>query len=99
MTIMEDNLAKRICSTPEGLRTFWREGLYFAFTEAICEVMQNKGVSQKQLAELAGKTQMWLDRRLCDGDKLSLRDAADIFTALGVEVVITTQPFSVEAKP
>ena len=84
-------LSDEIRSTPEGLKVFNQERVLFEVTEAVFELMDEQGISFKELGMRLDPTQMRLVQMLqIDSgiDEMTLGEIADIFLALGREISV-----------
>lgn len=83
MTIESD-----IKSTPDGVREWKRAYAILELTELICETMETAGIDRDELASRLGVTIRSVDSIL-DGRELTIRQAADVFTAMGYTLDFT----------
>jgi len=96
--IMGESDVVRFTRDPENLRLFQQERLLFDVTEQMCKSMQEKGVSRSQLAELLGKSKGRISQIL-DGERnLTLRVVANVFTALGQSLTVSTEALAIERE-
>ena len=79
-------------STPDGRRLLNREALTIEVTELICEMMQEKGISRKQLAALLGRSKGRVSQMLNGECNLTLRTVADMFTVLEKRLAVGCRP-------
>ncbi len=75
-----------LAQTKDGLRLLQQEHAIIEATELICAIMKEDGVTRSQLAQRLGKTRGWVTQLLDGAANMTLRTAADIFTALGYEL-------------
>lgn len=80
--------AEKFIETPEGFRHFQQERLVFWATERICELMDEQGLNQKELARRLGKSQSYVSK-LLNGGELRLRALSDVFLILGRTIHLT----------
>ncbi|HLA86323.1 MAG TPA: helix-turn-helix transcriptional regulator [Thermoguttaceae bacterium] len=88
---MGKTMYEEFASTPEGRRLLNRETLTIEVTELICQIMQEKGISRKQLAELLGKSKGRVSQMLNGERNLTLGTVADIFTVLNERLAVRRQ--------
>lgn len=62
------------------------------FTEGICEIMENKGISRADLARRLGKSRAWVTKLLRGDRNLTLKTIVDVFWALDHTTTIKAQP-------
>jgi transcriptional regulator with XRE-family HTH domain len=93
---MGDNFIEKLLSDPEGQRLYFREDLIFEVTEAICKVMDEKGVSKAELAEIAGVSKSNITQLLSGDQNMRLTTIADLLFALGAKLEVTAVPVEVE---
>jgi transcriptional regulator with XRE-family HTH domain len=79
-------------STPDGRRLLNREALTIEVTELICQMMQEKKISRKQLAELLGKSKGRISQMLNGECNLTLQTVADMFTVLEKRLAVRCRP-------
>ena len=82
-------LDKKIKSDPELRKLYQQEGLIFDITELIAQLMEEKKVGYNRLSEYLGEDFDYVKSVLDGSKELTLRQVADIFTALGSELVVT----------
>jgi len=94
--IMGESAIVRFTQDPENLRLFQQERLLLDVTEQMCKSMQEKGITRSQLAKLLGKSKRQIGEIL-DGERnLTLPVVADVFTALGHSLVVSTEDIARE---
>jgi hypothetical protein len=59
---MAKTFIEKLMSDEEGRKLYFREDLIFEVTEAISQVMQEKGVNKVELSRLAGV----VETKICD---------------------------------
>jgi len=84
-------LDQELETNPEALRLFLQEHVILVLTEALYVAIEESGMSRREVAAKVGRSAGYLTRVLRGDINLTLRDAADLFGALGLEI-------SVEAK-
>ncbi|MBN1590044.1 MAG: helix-turn-helix transcriptional regulator [Pirellulales bacterium] len=89
---MAKTMYEEFASTPEGRRLLNREALTIEITELICQMMQEKRISRKQLAELLGKSKGRVSQMLNGECNLTLRTVADICTVLEKRLAVKCRP-------
>ena len=82
----------------EGMRLFQQERLILAATERICEVMEQKDINRKRLAELLGTSKSFVTQLLDGSRNMTLRTLSDVFLALGYAVHIHTGSIAASFK-
>lgn len=78
----------KIRSTPEGAQSLRQEEFILEVTEQICGLMEQQGISRKELAERMGKSKGRISQLLDGEANLTLRTLSDIFSALDHKVVV-----------
>jgi transcriptional regulator with XRE-family HTH domain len=94
---MSQAFRDNLLSDEEGKKLYCREDLIFNVTEAICEVMENKGLSRKELADQAGVTKSNITQLLSGDHNMRLTTIADILFALGCKLTIGVAPLDAES--
>jgi transcriptional regulator with XRE-family HTH domain len=92
VNVVEPTLSEQIAATEEGRRLLQQEGAILEVTELICELMEKKRVSRSELARRLGKTKGYVTQLLDGETNMTLRTIADVFTALGTELHVSTKP-------
>jgi transcriptional regulator with XRE-family HTH domain len=82
MTKNAKSLTDEITSTREGMRLWQQERCIFTITERLCELMEEKGVSRKELAERLGKSRSYVTQVLSGTPNLTIRSISDLYLAL-----------------
>lgn len=70
------------------------ETLIFDATEEIARVMNERGLTQRQLADLLGKSESRVSRLLGGRENVTLRSIANVATVLGFKFEIKLVPDS-----
>ena len=82
---------QKFAATAEGERLLRQERFIVEVTEGIIELMKERAISRKELAEQLGKTKGRISQ-LIDGEaNLTLRTLSDIYAALGYKVVVNME--------
>ena len=71
----------------ENRRLFYQEGVILDATDAICEAMEEKGISRADLARLLGVSKPVVSRFL-NGSNMTLKTFAHISYVLGMEATV-----------
>lgn len=83
---MRSKVARRIIDeTPEDVKIFVR--LYSDITVRINQILKEKGISQKQLAEAMGKKQSEISKWLNGEHNFTLRSLAKLQAELGEDLI------------
>lgn len=93
---MGDNFIERLLSDREGQKLYFREDLIFEVTEAICKVMEERGISRAELAEIAGVSKSNITQLLSGDQNMRLTTIADLLFALGARLEVAAVPVEVE---
>ena len=93
---MGDNFIRELLSDREGQRLYFREDLIFEVTEAICKVMEEKGISKSELAEIAGVSKSNITQLLSGDQNMRLTTIADLLFALDARLEVTAVPAAIE---
>lgn len=83
---------ERLADDPEGLRLFQQERLILSATERICELMEEKDINRKTLADSLGTSKSFVTQLLDGSRNMTLRTLSDVFLSLGYAVDIQTEP-------
>lgn len=85
---------EKFAEDPENAKLLRLAGLSLDITEKLCEMMELRGVTKKELAERLGRTQACVTHFLTGRDMPTLRTVVRMFDALDcdVEVVVTPRP-------
>lgn len=73
-------------------QTFILEGIILDLTEQVYEVMEQKGISQKQLAEAIDRDPPFISRFLSGNHNLTFSTAVRICNALDVDLEVKVKP-------
>ena len=84
MTYIHDTrtMSEKFRADPRTAKIYNREGLLIEITELICEVIQEKEISRKELARKMGKKKKWLNDILNGTRYISIKTVSDIFFAI-----------------
>jgi len=93
---MRDNFIRELLSDREGKKLYFREDLIFEVTEAICKVMEEKGISRAELAEIAGVSKSNITQLLSGDQNMRLTTVADLLFALDSRLEVTAVPVAIE---
>ena len=70
----------------EKLPEYWAAGLEIEFTEELCRVMEERGISRAELARRAGTSAAYVTKVLRGSTNFTLATMAKLARALGMEV-------------
>ena len=93
---MGDNFIERLLSDREGQRVYCREDLIFEVTEAICRVMEEKGISKAELSRMTGVSKSNITQLLSGDQNMRLTTVADLLFALDTKLEVTATPIESE---
>ena len=93
---MRDNFIERLLSDREGQKLYFREDLIFEVTEAICKVMEEKGISKAELSRMAGVSKSNITQLLSGDHNMRLTTIADLLFALGEKLEVAGVPIESE---
>lgn len=79
------SLTDEITSTPEGLNLWHQERSIVEITEMVCEMMEDEGVSRKELADRIGKSKGYVTQLLDGTRNMTIRTISDVFVALNYQ--------------
>jgi DNA-binding phage protein len=82
-------LDKKIKNDPELKKLCQQEGLILDVTELIAKLMEENRLNNTKLAKLLNKNRDYIAHILDGSANPTLRQVANIFTALGSELVVT----------
>lgn len=83
------------CEDPENLKGFQQERLLLDVAALIYRTMKDKKIKTKELAKKLGTRKRKI-LQILEGRNLTLREAADIFTALDSTLIIATENLTLE---
>jgi transcriptional regulator with XRE-family HTH domain len=89
----------RLTDDPGEMQIFQQERLVVEITELMCKAMKESGVKRGQLAEMLNKSKGRITQILNGETNLTLRTVADVFTALGKTLMVSTEDRFVERQP
>lgn len=95
---MGDNFIRELLSDRDGQRLYFREDLIFEVTEEICRIMDEKGVSKAELAEIAGVSKSNITQLLSGDQNMRLTTIADLLFALDAKLKVTAVPIQIETN-
>ena len=94
---MKKNFIESLMSDREGRKLYFREDLIFEVTEAICKVMEQKGVSKAELSKLAGVSKSNITQLLSGDHNMQLATVADLLFALDCKLQVSPASLDVES--
>jgi len=77
-----ETLTEKLTKTPEGIRLYQQERAIQEWTEEVCKLMQEKGISHSELAQRLNKSKGYVTLLLDGRAKMDIRIMSDVFTAL-----------------
>ena len=95
---MGDNFIEKLLSDREGRKLYFREDLIFEVTEAICKVMEDKGISKADLSRIAGVTKSNITQLLSGDHNMRLTTVADLLFALDARLQVRPVPVEIEVS-
>lgn len=75
-------LTEKLTETAEGMRSYQQERAILEVTELVCQLMDEQGVTRRELAKRLGRTKGYIDRLLNGRAGMTVRVISDVFTAL-----------------
>src|SRR5690349_6728289 len=96
---MAETQVEKFVRDAEGMRLFQQERVILEATMRVCEAMEEKGMSRKELADVLGKSKSHVSQLLDGRQNMTLRTLSDVFGALGLAVHIQTAPLERSVKP
>lgn len=99
MTKYRTPLKDQFTSTKDGLLDWHRERTVLEVTELICGIMQEEGVSRKELAVRLGKTKGYVSQLLDGEANMTLHTVSDLCTVLGHEFRPSSVPIAATTGP
>src|SRR5687767_3852251 len=90
---------EKFAKDPESMRLFQQERVILEATMRICEIMEEKNVSRKELADRLGKSKAHVSQLLDGEQNMTLRTLSDLFVALGVAAHIHCGPLEATTRP
>lgn len=94
---MTKTFIEKLMSDPEGSKLYFREDLIFEITEAICKVMDEKGISKAELSRLAGVSKSNITQLLSGDHNMRLTTIADLLHALGSKLAVSAVPLDIDS--
>jgi len=95
---MRKSQIEQLVEDAEGMRLFQQERVILDVTERICEIMEQRGITRKRLAEELGTSRSFVTQLLDGSRNMTLRTLSDVFLALGYAVHIQTGSVAVSVK-
>ncbi len=94
---MTKTFIEKLMSDPRGSKLYFREDLIFETTEAICKVMDEKGVSKAELSRLAGVSKSNITQLLSGDHNMRLTTIADLLYSLGSKLAVSAVLLDVDS--
>ena len=79
--------------TPPRL-AYERELLFGEAIETVAALLEDQGISQRELADRIGRSEARVSRLLKGGENVTLKTIADLGYALGIRFTLTPLPFA-----
>lgn len=89
---MKGSLMDRLENDPEEMRLFQQEWLILEVTEVVANVMEEKGIRKKDLAEELGRSKGYVTQLLDGRANMTLRTISDVMWALGCSLSVDARP-------
>lgn len=89
---MKGSLMDRLQNDPEEMRLLQQEWLILEVTELVGNVMEEKGVRKKDLAEELGRSKGYITQLLDGRANMTLRTISDVMWALGCSLSVGARP-------
>jgi len=83
----------------EEMRLYQQEWLILQFTELVADIMEEKGIRKKDLAEKLGRTKGYITQLLDGRANMTLRTVSDIMWALGCSLSVDVRTLGFEVSP
>ena len=83
----------------EEMRLYQQEWLILQFTELVTDIMKEKGIRKKDLAEKLGRTKGYITQLLDGRANMTLRTVSDIMWSLGRSLSIDARALGFEVSP
>jgi len=93
---MFEDLDEKLQKDPELRKFHQQEKLILDVTELIAKYMEKNKINKTKLAELLGVGRSHITQLLDGTTNMTLRTIADVFTALGAELVVHATSLSLE---
>jgi len=94
---MTETFIQKLMSDEEGRKLYFREDLIFEVTEAISQVMEEKGVNKTELSSLAGVSKSNITQLLSGDHNMRLTTVADLLYALGSKLAVSGVPLDIDS--
>lgn len=85
---MSDSLYEKVTSTQEGEKLFLREVTALEVTEPLCRLMEEQGITRRQLADKLERLPLYVDQVFNGDINPTIREVSDLFWALGKRIRI-----------
>jgi len=76
------DLITKLTSTPEGLLSYLQEYSLQSWTELVCQIMEDDGITRAELARRLGRSQGYITKMLDGRFDIKIRMMSNVFTAL-----------------
>ena len=93
---MAKTFIEKLMSDDEGKKLYFREDLIFEVTEAISQVMEEKGVNKAELSRLAGVSKSNITQLLSGDHNMQLTTIADLLYSLGSKLAVSAVPLDID---
>jgi transcriptional regulator with XRE-family HTH domain len=95
---MSKSQIENLVGSFEGMRAYQQERVILDTTERMCEVMEEKKITRKRLADRLGTSKSFVTQLLDGRRNMTLRTLSDVFLALGFAVHIQTGSLAASVK-
>ena len=90
-------MIEKYTEDPQNMRLFQQRMLILECTELVCEMMEEKGITRKEIADKLGKTTGYITRILNGPDNMTLKTISDIMWAM--DLTLCVAPGTLELQP
>lgn len=94
---MTKTFIQKLMSDDKGRKLYFREDLIFEVTEAISQVMEEKGVNKTDLSRLAGVSKSNITQLLSGDHNMRLTTIADLLYALDSKLEVSAIPVDINS--
>lgn len=94
---MTETFVQKLMSDEEGRKLYYREDLIFEVTEAISQIMEEKGVNKAELSRLTGVSKSNITQLLSGDHNMRLTTVADLLYMLGSKLTVSAVPIDIDS--
>ena len=94
---MTETFIQKLMSDEEGRKLYYREDLIFEVTEAISQIMEEKGVNKTELSRLTGVSKSNITQLLSGDHNMRLTTVADLLYALDSKLAVSGVPLDIDS--